>query len=397
MPVWLDAIPQKAPAVARPGTRRWLLLLTGMLLGGSSLTLWGWPAERTGLVFWFTALGLPLCTWGLLFSLRRFAYKAQQCGAASRNGEREALIAREIHRGQRCAWILGRSVQHVAGIRPDALLTALNNAIPFAEPSVPRGGGRAVRYAALSQFQADTDAALTSLSSTLAARAQNTVAQLPAGLPGWLLLDCDDDIRPELTPRLLSALTEATGRTFRATPGQGLAAFDGWLDTRYETPGLLVSVVISLPASPAENDADAITMVILSNRAAAAYPSAACLHRPECGTPAALAKTLQRALLWAAIKLDILSGGWVSGPQLTQGGDWSSACEAVGTTFSLAEHNRSPDTVLGYAGRASPWLAIILAEAVAGSEGAQVIAVQPAADQDAVWVMAVTQHDTLRE
>ncbi len=33
MPVWLDAIPEKAPKVARPCTGRWLLFLAFVMLG----------------------------------------------------------------------------------------------------------------------------------------------------------------------------------------------------------------------------------------------------------------------------------------------------------------------------------------------------------------------------
>ncbi len=78
MPVWLDAIPEKATKIARPSPRRWLLFLAFVMLGGVTLTLWSWTSERTGFAFWFTALGLPFCTWGLIFGLRRFAYKAEQ-------------------------------------------------------------------------------------------------------------------------------------------------------------------------------------------------------------------------------------------------------------------------------------------------------------------------------
>ncbi len=73
MPVWLDAIPEKATKIARPSPRRWLLFLAFVMLGGVALTLWSWTSERTGFAFWFTALGLPFCTWGLIFGLRRFA------------------------------------------------------------------------------------------------------------------------------------------------------------------------------------------------------------------------------------------------------------------------------------------------------------------------------------
>lgn len=130
MPVWLDAIPEKAPKVARPGTGRWLLFLAFVMLVGIALTLWCWTSERTGFVFWFTALGLPFCTWGLIFGLRRFAYKAEQVGAESRNVEREALIDSEILRGQRCAWILGTHIHAPVGNKADDLLKAMKVAAP---------------------------------------------------------------------------------------------------------------------------------------------------------------------------------------------------------------------------------------------------------------------------
>jgi hypothetical protein len=76
---------------------------------------------------------------GLIFGLRRFAYKAEQVGAESRNVEREALIDSEILRGQRCAWILGTYIQSPAGNKADDLLKAMKVAAPAIDFSRPRG------------------------------------------------------------------------------------------------------------------------------------------------------------------------------------------------------------------------------------------------------------------
>jgi len=40
MPVWLDAVPEKAPLAKRPVTQRWLLLLVIFILAGAALTFW---------------------------------------------------------------------------------------------------------------------------------------------------------------------------------------------------------------------------------------------------------------------------------------------------------------------------------------------------------------------
>ena len=341
MPVWLDAIPEKAPKIARPNTRRWLLFLAFIMLGGIALTLWCWTSERTGFVFWFTALGLPFCTWGLLFGLRRFAYKAGQVGAESRNVEREALIDSEILRGQRCAWILGTYIQSPTGNKADDLLEAMEVAAPAIDFSHPRGCDKPVRYAALPEYQADLTKALKGAVNKLTTRVEGIVQPLLPALPCWLVLDCDNDLYPLIEEQL---------------------------------------------------KADLLLMVVLSNRNPHAWPDALRLHRPERGTETTLTKTLTRALLWAKTRPNELKGSWISGPTLMSGSGWNNACEENGVTFSLSEDNFSIDPVLGYTGHAAPWLAITLADAAFEQRGAQVIAAQPTTDKDDVWFAVITKE-----
>lgn len=397
MPVWLDAIPEKAPKVARPGTGRWLLFLAFVMLGGIALTLWCWTSERTGFVFWFTALGLPFCTWGLIFGLRRFAYKAEQVGAESRNVQREALIDSEILRGQRCAWILGTHIQTPAGNTADDLLEAMKVAAPAIDFSRPRGCDKPVRYAALTEYQTDLMKALKAAVTKLTTRVEVIVQPLPPALPCWLMLDCDSDLHPLIEEQLKAELSLKTGRMFRLMTGKGLGAFDAWLDKRWDNPGILVAITLSIPASPGEGDADAVSMVVFSNRKAHAWPEALRLHRPERGTEATLTKTLKRALLWAKINPDALRGSWISGPGLTAGSGWNNAGEENGVEFSLSEDNFSIDPVLGYTRHAAPWVAITLANAAFEQRGVQVIAAQPAADKDDIWVAVITKEEVRKE
>lgn len=397
MPVWLDAVPKKAAKVPRPDTLRWLLFLVFIMLSGSALTLWGWTAERTGFVFWFTALGLPFCSWGLIFGLRRFAYKAEQVGAQSRNVERALLIEREIQRGQRCAWILVSSVHHIAGNKTGVLIKAVENSSPATQVSAPRGCVSAVRYAALNAFQTDLDSEIISITSTLVAQVQKITELLPKDIPCCLMLDCDDDIRSRVEEHFRNELLAKTGRLFRLLAGKGLAAFDAWLDQHWEQPGILVAVTFSLPAQPDEGDADAITLLILSNRKAVAWPDTVCLHRPEKGQEAGLEKTLNRALLWAATDSVALKAGWHTGPAIASGSGWNMACENNGVVFSLSKDNRSIDPALGYAGRAAPWLAIILASAACNDNGPQVIAAQPSSNEEDVWVTVITKEEVRKE
>lgn len=197
--------------------------------GGIALTLWCWTSERTGFVFWFTALGLPLCTRGLIFGLRRFAYKAEQVGVESRNVQREALIDSEILRGQRCARILGTYIQAPAGNKTDDLLEAMKVAAPAIDFSRPRGCDKPVRYAALTEYRADLTKALTAAVTKLTTRVEGIVQPLPPELPCWLVLDCDNDLYPLIEEQLKAALSLKTGRIFRLMSGKGLSALDaGW-------------------------------------------------------------------------------------------------------------------------------------------------------------------------
>lgn len=187
---------------------------------------------------------------GLIFGLRRFAYKAEQVGAESRNVQREALIDSEILRGQRCAWILGTYIQSPAGNKADDLLKAMKVAAPVIEFSHPRGCDKPVRYAALPEYQTDLTKALKAAVNKLTTRVEGIVKPLPPELPCWLVLDCDNDLYPLFEEQLKADLSLKTGRIFRLMAGKGLGAFDAWLDKRWDNPGILVAITLSLPASP---------------------------------------------------------------------------------------------------------------------------------------------------
>ena len=102
----------------------------------------------------------------------------------------------------------------------------------------------------------------------LTTRVEGIVKPLSPELPCWMMLDCDNDLYPLIEEQLKAELSLKTGRIFRLMAGKGLGAFDARLDKRWDSPGILVAITLSLPASPREEDADAVSMVVLSNRKA---------------------------------------------------------------------------------------------------------------------------------
>ncbi len=149
MPVNLDAIPDKAPQIPRPATARWIMFGVMVFLGGMGITLWFWQGERTGFKFWFTATCLPVLFWGSMFAVRRIGYKLLCVSRDARNKEREILIASEVARGQRFAWLVGQYL--VNALEADGVKTHLAaiKKSPILEPVLARDGVSSVRHSAL--------------------------------------------------------------------------------------------------------------------------------------------------------------------------------------------------------------------------------------------------------
>lgn len=392
MPVYLDAIPAVAPKIRRPDTRRWLSLLGGMMVAGNILTFWLWTAERAGFVFWFTALGLPFCLWGLIFSIRRFGYKCDQVWATSWDRERAQLLEQETTRGQRAAWVLNTGVITPLGRGSEKLLNAVKSATSQLTVQKPRSGGAPVRHARLPGFQdqspsQDLEVALKTLTSQM----KPTLDSLPTELPCWLMIDCDIAGVVDADAQISQLLSSQTDRRYRLLNVKGLPAFDLWLDDLWQQPAALIILSAVVRAVPQEDEGETITWLLLLNRPHPDFSDAIRLHRPEKGGCHSLSKTLERALLWCRMPAEDVKGAWTTGKALAQGGEWSLACEANRITFSMIEDNRDIDQTTGYTGRAAPWLAITLAASVARQAGSQVVAAETGKDE--IWIVGMTTGD----
>lgn len=392
MPVYLDAIPNVAPKIKRPDTRRWLYLLGVMMLVGNALTFWLWTAQRTGFVFWFMASGLPFCLWGLMFSLRRFGYKCDQVWATSWDRERAQLLEQETMRGQRAAWVLNAGLITSLGSGPEKVLNAIKSATSPLNVQIPRAGGAPVRHARLAGFldkQPSQDFEQTL--NTLINQMKPTLENIPADIPCWLMVDCDVAGIPDADEKTSQILSSQTGKKLRLVKAKGVTAFDLWLDDVWQHPAVLIILSAVVRAVPQQDDGEAIAWLVLLNRCHPAFSNAVRLHRPEKGSVSSLSKTLERALLWCCLAGEEVKGAWTTGKALTQGGEWSLACEVSRLIFSMTEDNRDVDQTTGYTGSSAPWLAVILAATVTQQAGSQVVAAETGADE--IWVVGVTTGD----
>ncbi|PJG63534.1 hypothetical protein CV016_06465 [Yersinia kristensenii] len=392
MPVYLDAIPDVAPLIRRPDTRRWLYFLGGIMVAGNALTFWLWTGERTGLAFWFMASGLPFCLWGLMFSIRRFGYKCDQVWATSWDRERLQLLEQETARGQRAAWVLNSGIITQLGSGSEKLLKAIKSAESQLNVQIPRAGGMPVRHSRLPGFHdqqqpQDLDVAV----KTIASQIKPVLANIPVNIPCLLMTDCDIAGVPDADEQILNILTLQTGRAFHLLDAKGLTALDLWLDEEWEQPAVLLAVSAMVRATPLADEGEAMTWILLLNRNHSDFSDAVRLHRPEKGSIGTLSKSLSRALLWGKIPAETVKGACTTGNTLAIGGEWSSACEGNRLIFSMTEDNRDVDQTTGYTGKAAPWLAVTLAATMAQQSGPQVAVAETNTGE--IWVVGITPGD----
>lgn len=401
MPVWLNTIPPAAAKVPRPNTRRWLVALLIILFMGFALTLWFWTKDRTGFIFWFTAVGLPICGWGLAFGARRMAYKMQQVSTSTWNSEREALIKSEIKRGQRFAYLLDAYIETPAGQGANRSLDAINKSVPFVALQPSRSGSQPIRYAPLTVFdQPDSTLMLTDCLNNIAVKIKPILQKIPDDIPCYCVLEIDSALQPLTEPILLDTLKKQSPHVFRLISGQGLEAIDAWLDTRWDIPSLLLIVSIGYNSTPVDDDGEAIGSILLSNRPTRDIPCATRFHRPEKSHPDNLSHGLSQSILWGNISPETITAAWVAGQDVDEGGGWSQACEQNQLQFSMTKANKMIDPVLGNTGKTAPWIATALAEANMGQENspdAQLIAVQPQRENDDIWITVITRHTESKE
>lgn len=400
MPVYLDEVPDDAGSISRPGTLRWVIFLIVIMLAGVVLTLWQWTGDRRGVSFWFTALGLPFCLWGILAVFRHVGYRLELNGSAGWNHECESLKDTEISRGKRFAWVLDTYVQTPAGRGTGSLIAAMAQATPLLKTAIPRAGGLPVRHARITDFDSDPDAAKKAIEK-ITTRLKNTLARLPDSLPCWLLFDCDADLPAETEAELRQLVMQKSGKELRQLSGQGMSALDGWLDNRWDKPAALIVLAFSLRPSPQENDAEAIVSMVLCNRKSHQYPDAVRLHRPQKSSPAMLTRNMAHSLRWAELTPDGIKSIWITGEAVTSQSGLNKSCEDNALTLSLTDEIKNIDATLGYTGPASPWIAATLAAGVVQALGAQMIAAQPDPGSDDIWLTSITaaeqQKDIIRE
>ncbi|HDT2077485.1 MULTISPECIES: hypothetical protein [Enterobacter] len=390
MPVFLDEVPAVVPKVHRPDTRKWSGLFVFLLVVGCLLSFLFWTGTKEGLVFWFTALGVPFCLWGIFFGLRRIAYKTDQVWAESWNANRNALWNEEILRGQRSAWLIASGVITQSGSRTDKILSAIQSSSPIIQVQKTREGAQ-VRHSKLSGFEELQSTKFSEAIKTLITQIEPVLAKIPSDIICRLIADFNTPGIPDALQIASEIIQSETGRSFVLLDGNGFEALDNWLDNAWRKPSLVLSLSAEIRQAPGEGEGEAITLALMLNRKHPGIPEAVQLRRPEKYKNDSLTKTLSRALIWSQLSPEEVKGSWGTGLNFSQGGEWHSACEENKLSLNMAEEHKNIDDFIGYCGVSAPWLAVAISSLVARSGAAQIIAVET--DTNDIWIAGVTPGD----
>lgn len=204
--------------------------------------------------------------------------------------------------------------------------------------------------------------------------------QLPEDTPLALLLEIDSALQESVWHRVWRQAWSESGirQPTVSVEGGGLEAVDQWLDQRISDQALLLVVALQFAPQQPDGTAEAAVGLLFGNRLTqSALPSIAYLHRPEQErepTIDALFYGASQALNWVPLNAQSIEQTWRVGVDAQRD-------IALTTVLANAPLPAKPnqgfcnlDTLLGYPGKVSPWLAIAAAtQAIQCGAGPQFI------------------------
>jgi hypothetical protein len=374
MPVNLKAIPDPAAQPAPPVWWVWLLLLVAGLLAGTaySIVINSGITEINSEAFWETAFWVPVMLWCTLLFLRIVWYRGQQALAEVKDEERDRILQQETRRGRRCLKVLGISL-HSALRQPDdsegkMQWNALQENIQALKTQPSWQSDAGIRHSRLARTGNEMPEALLSraISHTLE-ELSPVLASVPADTPLALLIESNSSVPESQLQAIWQQSWQASHirQSVTRIEGSGLAAIDHWLDHRINDASLLLVIAWQVAPEQPEGTAEAVVGLLLGHaqRSAGLTPLAS-LHRPEQTHQASaedLHYALKQSLDWVPIPADAVTQGWLAGVKAVWHEPIAAGLQKLSIPAALGRDLHDLGTTLGYAGPATPWLAIACA------------------------------------
>jgi hypothetical protein len=363
--------------------------------------LGGQELPRDELHFWSFALGAPLLGWSAASFVRASVFIGQQRAAQGWDMAREADLLLRLRRARRSQQVLSVSVY--TGLRDlespaTAQLDAILAGTRALESQASRTSGEVLRHSRLKGVT-DTkpEGVLLQVLGRTLTELRQTLAQLPDDKPLALLLEVDSQLQEDEVHRIWQQAWSDSGIQQSTTPleNSGLAALDQWLDQRITDQAMLMVVAVQCAPVQVEGTAEAAVGLLLGNRLTqATLPAIAYLHRPEQArksTAEALRDSMHQALEWVPVPANSIEQVWQVGIDTLRDAELTSVLTQALIPSKPNQGFCNLDALLGFPGKASPWLAMAAAaQTIERGVGPQFIFSADSSVDAGLWSMVLT-------
>lgn len=373
MPVVMKKIPEPAWRPAPPVMFRWLVALMAFLVTGVLVSRF-FSLHPDNTYYWFFPVVVSTVVWGGLGILRLMFYFLQHIQANAWDRRREEKILQETRRGRRALQILSAEFitahsvfkDDYFSLSPEALLR--NESVLFSHPT--RQGVGNVQHSRIGDrdnINMSSEDILTKAFSSLLSPLSSLMSRLPANNTIAVLFESSTSIPTKHIQELWQKAWEKSDiqQSVEYVQGSGLSFIDQWLDTRIQDNAVLLVIALQIAPEHTDKSCEAVVALLLGNRLTQNVLSPiALLHRPQQSGSDELAEGVMQSAYWVPILPEGSKPAslWLSAlPD-----DGFSSVIPLSGKFPLSEITpdcgiNNLDNSAGFAGCASPWLAIAAA------------------------------------
>ncbi|WP_297207358.1 hypothetical protein [uncultured Pluralibacter sp.] len=406
MPVDLKKIPPPDSPPSRIVWWFWFLLLIIFMISGVVyviLTEVDKPIINDRF-FWERSLVTPVISWLLMFGTRVAIYQGRKSVVEKRNKDREYILEREIKRGRRSFKLLGVSI-HTAlrGLDDtEGLLQsdALNNKTRALKTQSSWRSDDGVKHSQLQRMANETpdDVLKRTMNKTLDELGP-ILTSADEHQPLLLLLENNTSL-PD------NQVTEICEYCFKQSQirqplvyleGNGLSVIDKLLDQQLHKDYLLMIISFQLIPEELEGTAEAMAGLLLEYPGGASgLTPLATLYRPQraSGTGSEdLRDALQQSMFWGDINPQNMKAGWLVGSSEHWNLAIASGLEKLKVPINIGRDLYNIDSILGFPGPVSPWLAISCAVTDSKEKEPRIIISGDLRNDNPLWVTTLLNHD----
>lgn len=388
---------ENAEVVTRPSRTLWsiVFLATASVLALVILRFWPAQSPTNTLKFWVTLIAFPLGI-PLFVVLRRYSYfEGRNLDAEMQREAAHEYNEKVFAAASRPLMILGSAFRFSAERRENASSAVRSGTVnlvtrdPIASDSDPVKA----RWFEVPEIELDSEmddrarqvAVTRWLYSELLVDLAKAIRVLPSRsaieVSLWLSGELDREAYVALwqecwaEQRLPSSMLIANEE-----PSSGIDIMDGWLDRAIAGEATRVTRLVAsvqlhpvISSSPPTGTSEAGAALLLAPDALVRrHDLIACarLHRPVRGDVDAPKAMLANALKWADVTAEKIPSGWKTGLSVDQSSKLHQTARQLGVEATPTDI----DQTIGYAGVASPWLALACAvDALSEQTSSQII------------------------